>query len=370
MNGPHSLVSGNHQYQNTIPVYHSVGRRPTQHGSRNIENLVRPPINRQSRNLPTIFCSNAQSVRYKMNDLATSVQLLKADIVCIVETWLNENIDSSCLSVGADFSLPQRHDRKNRSGGGVAVWIRQNFSFKVWSDLKDEDHETLWLTVWSNRMPRSCSRIILGVVYHVNNTREGHWAMAGHIINAVDHIRRIHPYSCLIITGDFNRFPDYLISSQLQVSQLVKNPTRDSALLDKLFTDKPVLYPECSIASPIGNSDHSSIIAHPDTWRYDKGQVTTVFTRVCGHNENVQFATELSSVCWRNLYFVDDVSLKVKIFTETLSDLYEKHFPLKAVQRHSCDKPWVTDQYRSLISQRQTALKSGNFTRFRELRTE
>ena len=330
----------------------------------------KPTTDKRTCRLPVVFCSNTQSVRHKINDLSASVQLLQADIVCAVETWLNSDIDDGCLSLGDKYSPPQRHDRTGRIGGGVAVWVHQDFAFKVWENLATDDVETIWLTVWSNRMPRYCNRIILGVIYHDNNTRDGHLTMANHIISAVDHIRRLHPYAGLVLVGDFNQFPIHMISSQLQVQQLVKQPTRGDSVLDKFLTDKRQLYPSCNTAASVGNSDHLSIISYPKTSSYDKGESGTFTTRVYGHNEKALFAHSLSNVKWEQLYRCEDVNEKVGIFTRTLQDLYNTCFPLKTVKRHSNDKPWVTDYFRSLVSQRQYALKTGNVQRYKQLRNK
>jgi hypothetical protein len=112
------------------------------------------------------------------------------------------------------------------------------------------------------------------------------------------------------------------------------------------------------------------LIAYPETGAYDKGQTKSVVTRVCGHNEKAMFAHALSTARWENLYLCDNVSDKVSLFTQILQKLFETHFPLKTVQRHSRDKPWVTDYFRLLIRQRQYALKSGNLGRYRELRNK
>ena len=46
----------------------------------------------------------------------------------------------------------------------------------------------------------------------------------------------------------------------------------------------------------------------------------------------------------------------------------DKCFPSKTVTRHTSDKPWVTDGFRSLIRKRQRAHMSGDITQERRLR--
>ena len=46
----------------------------------------------------------------------------------------------------------------------------------------------------------------------------------------------------------------------------------------------------------------------------------------------------------------------------------DKCFPSKTVTRHTADKPWVTDGFRSLVRKRQRAHMSGDITQERRLR--
>ena len=45
------------------------------------------------------------------------------------------------------------------------------------------------------------------------------------------------------------------------------------------------------------------------------------------------------------------------------------HFPYKSVTRHTADKPWVTDYFRHLTTQRHCALMSGGIDEARRLRS-
>ena len=152
--------------------------------------------------------------------------------------------------IGENYSLPQRHDRLGRTGGGVAVWFHQNFQFKIWRVLMVTDFETMWFTVWSHCMPRDCSRVILGVIYYTGSLVQQHREMVRHIINAVDQIRRSHSYAKVILVGDFNQLPESLFKHHLQLRQTVSQPTRQNAILDKIFTDMNNFYPKLSCVSP------------------------------------------------------------------------------------------------------------------------
>ena len=321
--------------------------------------------------LPTLFCANTRSARYKLNDLRASVRFHQSDIVCVVESWFNDTMEDNCLSLGTDYSTPVRHDRRNRIGGGVATWFHRSFQFKHWHALESDELETSWFTVWSSKMPRKFSRIILGVIYHSATTSDGHRYMNSHITNCIDHIKRSHPYSGVLLVGDFNQFPDRLLTSQLRLKQIIKHPTRGTAILDKCFTDMDSFYKDFAIVPPIGASDHNAIICYPCWISPDsKGEVEIRTTRVRGHNEKALFYHDLRNVRWEPLYYAQSYEDKLGIFCATMSHFIDKHFPFKIVKRHSEDKPWVTDHFKSLVAQRQVAFLKGDLITYRKLRNK
>lgn len=135
-----------------------------------------------------------------------------------------------------------RKDRTCRKGGGLLVYVNDQFGFKVWSDLHHQGIETLWFTIRTPRMPRDFSHLSVGVVYHPPDSNNE--LMLEHINSAIDHIRSHHPQSGFIITGDFNKLPAHRFASNGQLKQLVKQPTRNTAILDKLFTNMSSVYVE------------------------------------------------------------------------------------------------------------------------------
>jgi hypothetical protein len=270
-----------------------------------------------------------------------------------------------------DYSPPIRRDREGRTGGGVAAWVYNGLQYKVWSELKHNILETLWLTVWSKHMPREYARIIIGVIYHPGTLAADHKMMSDHIIHCVDQIRRKHPYSGVMITGDFNRMPDHRIKSMLQVKQTVSSPTRENATLDKLFTDMVCFYPVTVVGAAIGSSDHNSIISYPASSRPVRDNTAkTTTTRVMGHNEKVMFAHELQQQRWEPLYRLPTCTEQLTYFLTTITELMEKHFPVKYITKREKDKPWITDEYKSLIQKRHQARCRGDLVTYRETRNK
>ena len=61
--------------------------------------------------------------------------------------------------------------------------------------------------------------------------------MREYIIATLDGILRRHPDCGIILTGDFNQLRDMFLRTQYGFAQLVNTATRNSAILDKLWTN-------------------------------------------------------------------------------------------------------------------------------------
>ena len=69
---------------------------------------------------------NARSLIPKSDEL--SLLATDPDIICIVETWLEENIDDK------EISIPRYHSNwldRNRHGGGVLLYVKNLYQYTV-----------------------------------------------------------------------------------------------------------------------------------------------------------------------------------------------------------------------------------------------
>ena len=65
------------------------------------------------------------------------------DIFAVSETWLNTSILDSELSL-AGYTLI-RQDRKNRSGGGTTIYLRDGIAYLHRKNVSDESSEICWI---------------------------------------------------------------------------------------------------------------------------------------------------------------------------------------------------------------------------------
>ena len=126
-----------------------------------------------------------------------------------------------------------------RTGGGVAALVQQDIPCQRLTSLECTDVETLWMLYRLPRMPRCLSHVVIGAVY--NPPSADCRKMTTHILSCLDKVTRDHPYAGIIELGDFNRLPDAALISY-PLKQVVKAPTRQSAILDKIYSAFAVSY--------------------------------------------------------------------------------------------------------------------------------
>ena len=75
-----------------------------------------------------ILYLNARSLLSKLDELRVLCFVNKYDIVCVVESWLSQDIPDSELTIPGYFVF--RKDR-NRHGGGILIFVRDSLSCTI-----------------------------------------------------------------------------------------------------------------------------------------------------------------------------------------------------------------------------------------------
>ena len=101
---------------------------------------------------------NARSILPKMGELDILAHNTNAAIIAVTESWLDNTIHDNEVCIPG-YSI-QRKDR-NREGGGVCMFIRNNINFNRRSDIDNDDFEFLAIDIM---LPKS-KPILLGVGY-------------------------------------------------------------------------------------------------------------------------------------------------------------------------------------------------------------
>jgi len=172
-----------------------------------------------------------------------------------------------------------------------------------------------------------------------------------------------------VIAGDFNHMTDKPLRD-LKMKQIVHSATRKSATLDKIYTTIAEWYHKPEILPSVAMSDHEAVILLPVGGGAHAAAghriETTVRSNDC--NGKSQLARHLADFNWSPLYNMSSTAAKTTFFYDVTTSLLNYYLPLRVTSRHSTAKPWITDEFRRLIRQRQYAWthhKTADYNRLR-----
>nr|CAI5820746.1 unnamed protein product [Callosobruchus analis] len=209
----------------------------------------------------TLLNLNIRSLFPSLTTLSAYLTKNEIDIVMLCETWLDASINSDLLNISSYNII--RADRDGR-GGGVAVYIKRNYSYKTILSKVSPCLEQLWISIKINKRTYS-----FAVVYRPPS------ASVVDCINELDiSISTILPVSdSLLIAGDLNinildkNRPTILLLNLLEsydLKQLVNTPTRISntsqTLIDVIIVSNPDEINMVDSFDMLGVSDHLAII--------------------------------------------------------------------------------------------------------------
>ena len=193
--------------------------------------------------------------------------------------------------------------------------------------------------------------------------------MIERLISSMDTISRQHPYTGIMILGDFNQLPDAQMRTY-PLCQLVTGPTRKSAILDKIYSNIVHWFEAPTILTAITKSDHDSVIivpSQPSPLR-PRRETIDVYCRTSDPNGKAMLCQCLKRLDWRPLFILQDCVTMVDCFYSTILSLLGYYLPIIKITKCSTDKPWVTPSFRQLVRNRQRAFLSGDAGWYHRLR--
>ena len=319
--------------------------------------------------LPSFLLINARSLLPKIDDLTALLSANPVDLVAITESWLHKDIEDSLLHIKG-FNL-FRKDRTTRRGGGVCVFLRDEFPCTRRFDFENNDFECLWLFLRPKRLPRPLTGIAVSFVYHPPNlTAQEHKDLNEYLINTTDLIRNKHPDHGVVLLGDFKDFDIRNLTSNQNLKQVVEQPTRGSTILDLIVTNLDKIYSSPTIIAPLGSSDHSIIQWFPLSERpVNDVKPVKQFVRRYTRSGLDSFGRWITTRDWFSELGPNmSVDSLAESFSNQITEAIDLIFPQKSVNRHPTDKPWITPEIKLLIKDRQRAFHSNNLPLWRSLK--
>lgn len=266
------------------------------------------------------------------------------DIVAISETHCDSTITD--LDISLDNFCVTRKDR-SRHGGGVALYVKNNISFEVISQL-DNELEVIFVKV----KQKQTHPLYLGVVYRPPNSPNEFFDKLSEIIHSIS-----ENAGEIIIIGDFNcdLLPEIctpfsrallsLMDTNL-LHQLISVPTRvtphTKSLIDHVFSSIPEEHQHTGVVKT-HISDHYLIFTVFGYARAkQKNDDNIIEYRCFRHFSNDNFVIMLQNLPFNEILNDKDPNHAWQCWVDLLISAVNKHAPVKRKRIRSKLCPWIT----------------------------
>ena len=328
-------------------------------------------------NLPlTIMHLNIQSLNAKITnfcDMLINIDV-NFDVIVLTEIWCtNINFYENIL---AGYTLI--YDLPNGGkAGGVGVFIKNDLTYKRRLDLHIQSNdfvktENVWIEVIINR-----SKIVIGGVYrHPSRFIDEFNEQIEQTLSKINNGK----YQC-IVCGDINidllklhsnpvaKYLDTVVANSFLPALFL--PTRitstSATLIDHIYVNnlkKEHFDIHCgNLLHQI--SDHLPnfiVLKETQNKRQHVSYDQRPYIRLFSTKNKQIFGHELSKIDWKSLfdqYPPNDVDSCYNIFIDTITDIFEKSFPLTRISRRAFkDKKWFTKSLRENCNKKNKLYKN------------
>ena len=273
-------------------------------------------------------------------------ELTNFSVIACTETWLNDTIPDSDISIPG-FSDPYRRDRQRDSYGGVCIYVSENFYSKRRQDLENNNYEIIWIEIHTNK-----HKIFVCCAYRPQRTDEHFWQL---LKNSCEDLIELEPTSIIILTGDLN--DDYLdpnkcnlrnLERQLSFNQIISEPTRvthtSQTLLDPILVNTVTFIHQHGVCAPL-ISDHSCpfiCLKLSDSKNSSYKRKVWLFNRA--NWPGYRYALRTS---FNNFNFTEqNVDVMVNVITTAIKNAASRFIPNRTVTIKSNDKKWMDNSIR------------------------
>jgi len=309
--------------------------------------------------------ANVRSIKNKLDYFYSVCCFHNIELAIITESWLTNEFSASFLNWNNFLFFSEC--RKDKRGGGVAVWCHNKYNCERIEFTKPEN--LLSADILALKLS-FLSMVILLITIYIPPSENNNTEIETHIIDLIELFQQNSSFDGLFICGDFNRISTFLLEGELNVSNIVTDATRGNATLDKIFLSPClvgcVLRARC--IDPIASSDHNAIVLDPQFTNDKKSSPAVNKVKVYDFRKSNLFSTALflSSINWSSYFDNKTPSSCVEIFYDCVSFALSL-VPFKMVNRTTKDKSWINNTIKTLINDRYKAFYKKDFAKYKSL---
>ena len=312
---------------------------------------------------------NPRSVYNKGDELSLLIEQYSADVICISESWERENLPLEQFLQLDNFEIISNVKQRDFKGGKPAILVNTQ-KFLVKKICPDPvtvpvGVEAVWCLVTHKGISsHKFKYIAVCSLYYRGPKSTKKKELFDHIAETYHYLSGKNGSNIqFVIAGDTNRLNlEPILSLSHSLVQCVKVPTRlnPDRMLDPIITTMSKYYAEPETKPPINPdensngkpSDHLIVMMRPISATYEVPPrvYRTVHTRPYTESGVAAFKQwiESESCKWVDIYTNCDTHKKAQIFQESLTQAYEKCFPIKSFKISDDDCPWMTKSLKKL----------------------
>ncbi|XP_066285797.1 uncharacterized protein [Branchiostoma lanceolatum] len=322
------------------------------------------PKQRHTYNLPSLFLINTRSLCNKLEEFEIRLRDLDTGVAIVSETWFREQSPAEMTDIQGYTTYSRA--RAGRSGGGVAVYVRNGIPSSVLYIPVPEELECTWVKVRPRRIPHNVSCLAVCAAYSTPDSPHSE-LLIDHLVSAVDSLQVNQPHIGIIIGGDFNRVDVSRLCMSHHLRQLVDRPTIGQAMLDLIITNLNSYYSTPSISDPLATSDPNTVTMQAKSTSV-KNRMIKRYYRPFRNSCVRPFGQWITAHDWSEVSSVQSTNEKSRAFYSTLQSKMDHFFPMKLIRLHHLDKPWITPANKSLIYTRQQAFANHDESEWKQLK--
>lgn len=301
---------------------------------------------------------NAQSIPSHYSDLLDSFDNNDIHAILVSETFLKPCLPST------SFSLPNfhliRNDRTGKGGGGVAIYLRSHIPFTILNlspSQYSESSEHIFIEVMFGRL-----KLLLGVFYspsiHIDYFLKFENLLEQYV-STVDHSIILGDFNTCLIKNDSRakRLRNIINSANLNILPMNAThffPNCNPSQLDLAFVSSPDHVAAYGQHSAEAFSYHDLIYVSYKI-RPPKVKPTVVMRRSFKKFDNNRFWSDVNKIDWNLIFSAATVDDKLTLFNSFLTELFDRHAPLRPIKLKHLPAPWLTKDIRVLMTKRNRA---------------
>lgn len=297
---------------------------------------------------------NPGSFKKHIGEFKTLINDVNVHAVAVSETWYNNSLNDRFVSIPG-FTLI-RHDRTGKRGGGVAIYLRENFKFRIVKKSSSNAHtEFLFIEIISSH-----DNLLVGVVYNPPTNKS--------LDTLSKHLSTIClQFNHVVIAGDFNidsqldsgnlrNFRNILASANLDItSNLPTNHVINcrSTQIDYIFTHRSENIIECGQMYLGSFTSHDLLFASYDFNTLHMSESLTIQYRAIDKIDAAALNARASQLDFSEIFATSDVNVMLNILIFNLIFLLNEFAPIiKKIKKFSPYPPWYSRQIIRLIDLR------------------